>query len=77
MFGNNERFKRTVAVTGNRYLGCTIVVQNHRLFTIPVAAVAAMIPCIVVLFVAEVFIHFSIQNTLIESTCQLPYDEGE
>ena len=72
MFGNNERLKRALTVTGNCYFSGALVVQDHCLFTIPVAAVAGMIPCIVVLFVAEVFIHFSIQNTLIESTCQLP-----
>jgi len=48
-----------------------IVVQSNRLFTIPVAAIAGMIPCIVVFFVTEMFIHFSIQNALIEPACQL------
>ena len=58
--------------TGNVYLSGAIVVENNCLFTIPVAAVAGMIPGIVVLFVAEVFIHFRIQDTLIEATCQQP-----
>ena len=77
MLRNNKRLKRALAITGNCSLSGAIVVQNNRLFTIPVATVAGIIPCIVVLFVAEVFIHFRIQDTLIEPACQLPYDEGE
>ena len=56
MFGNDHWFKLAVPVTGNMDLDSAIVVQNYRLFTMPVAAVAGMITSIVVLFVAEMFI---------------------
>ena len=62
VFRNDQRFKRAVPVTGNVYFSCAIVVQNERLCTMPVAAVTGMIACIVVLLVAEVFIHFGIQD---------------
>ena len=37
-------------------------IKRERLCTMPVAAVTGMIACIVVLLVAEVFIHFGIQD---------------
>ena len=49
-----------VAVTGSLYFSGAIVIQNDRLFAMPITAVTAMITCIAVLFVAGMFIHFGI-----------------
>ena len=62
MFGNYYRLKAAVSIPEYLHFGTVIVIGNDSLCCIAVSAVAAIISGIVVFFLTQMFIHFSIQN---------------